>query len=232
MKLSDVFDALASSELNTLSVVEGGVIPPDNYTRVAHAVNRGILRLAVRFVLKKKFLTLQTVAGQGQYYLDSTYTVSSGNPGAYILDSVNDPFNTSDLLEILSITNLKDTEIPLDGSGCLVLTGMNILNFKADTKEDLYTVQYACLPRLIDLNNLTDPDTIDIELPLVYLNALIYFVASVFHSPTLSGLDGARANLDVSYLQKFEAECTLLESKGIDIDADVPTNLFSSRGFI
>ena len=50
--------------------------------------------------------------------------------------------------------------------------------------------------------------------------------------PTLSGLDGTRANTDLSYRQLCEAECRRLDAEGIDIDEAEPTNLFIQRGFI
>lgn len=232
MKLSDVFDSLAGSELNTLSCVKGGVVPVENYKRIALVVNRGIIKLATRFTLKKSYLTLQTKINQSVYVLDSEHTVSSGNANAYIIDSVDDPFNTEDLLEILSITDLKDKEIPLDGSGDVMRTAINTLRFKPGTKEDVYTLVYSALPARIDINDLEDPENITVDLPLAYLNALMYFIASTMHSPTLSGVDGVRASLDMNYHQKYETECQILEARGIDIDEDVATNLFSQRGFI
>ena len=104
-------------------------------------------------------------------------------------------------------------------------------------KEDVYTVTYSALPELIDVTqfvgeDIVDPETVMIDLPLAYMNALIFFVASVFHAPTVSTLDDLRTRQDINYHHKFEAECLLLESKGVDIDEDVPTNLFHQRGFI
>ena len=234
MKLSDILDALGSSELHTLSCVENGEVTPENYARVVTVINRGLVKLATRFALKKAYLKLQTQVGVTTYVLVSENAVSSGNPTAYIMDTLNNPFNTEGLLEVLSIKDTDDCPIALDGSEGLLRTAVNKLCFKEMLESAEYTVMYSELPkRITGVDDTTNPNSVEVDLPLAYLNALIYFIASSFHSPTLSGLDGtARATLDISYHQKYEVECAMLESKGIDIDEDVPTNLFHQRGFI
>ena len=237
IKLSDVIDALANTELSTLSVVVDGEIPPEHYKRIVIALNRATSRLATRLTVKKGFLTLQTRADEQFYSLTTENTVSSGNPNAYIIDTALNPFKTEHLLEILNISTLKDKHLSLDGSDGVVRISVNRLKFAQDMKEDVYTITYSALPELIDVtqfvgNVIVDPETVMIDLPLAYMNALIFFVASVFHAPTVSTLDDLRTRQDINYHHKFEAECLLLESKGVDIDEDVPTNLFHQRGFI
>lgn len=232
MKLSDIFFALASGEISNLSCVLDGEINPSKYQQVITAINRALVNLGTRFTLNKGYLVLQTSSGKSTYVLSPKYAVSV-NPNGYILDT-DTPF-TEPFLEILHITDTATkVKTELDGSGLVTRLAVNTLHFHQDPGDKTYLVHYTTLPALIEigLSNPIDPDAIEVDLPLAYLNALIYFVASTFYAPTLSGMDGVRGNVDMNYRQMYEAECKLLETRGIDIDEAEPTNLFAQRGFI
>lgn len=232
MKLSDIFFALASGEISNLSCVLNGAINPNKYQQVITAINRGLVNLGTRFTLNKGYLVLQTSTGKDTYVLSPQYAVSV-NPNGYILDT-DTPF-TKPFLEVLHITDTAtESRVELDGSGLVTRLAVDTLRFNQDPGNKTYLVHYTTLPDPIstDLNDPVDLDAIEVALPLAYLNALIYFVASTFYAPTLSGMDGVRANMDINYRQMYEAECKLLETKGIDIDEAEPTNLFAQRGFI
>lgn len=233
MKLADIFDSLASGELNTLSCVENGVVNPEHYARVIRGINRGLVKITTRLTLYKDFVILETNPDLSTYVIDDTHTLSSGNPDPYILDTVTNPYQNN-LIEILSLVSSENRRINLDGSDGVVRTALNRLQFKGVVPEGTFVVEYSALPQLVSLDDLDNlnPSMVEVQLPLVCLNALVYFVASLFYSPTLSGMDGVRASLDVNYIQKYEAECLLLETRGIDIDEALPTNLFSQRGFV
>lgn len=232
MKLSDIFFALASGEISNLSCVLDGEINPNKYQQVITAINRALVNLGTRFTLNKGYLVLQTSTGKDTYVLSPKYAVSI-NPNGYILDT-DTPF-TKPFLEMLHITDTStESRVELDGSGLVTKLAVDTLRFNQDPANKTYLVHYTALPDLIDtdLNTPVDLDAIEVDLPLAYLNALIYFVAATFYAPTLSGMDGVRGNMDVNYRQMYEAECRLLETRGIDIDEAEPTNLFAQRGFI
>ncbi len=232
MKLSDIFFALASGEISNLSCVLDGEINPNKYQQVITSINRALVNLGTRFTLNKGYLVLQTRSGMSTYVLSPQYAVSV-NPAGYILDT-DTPF-TKPFLEMLHITDTAtENRVELDGSGLVTRLAVDTLRFHQDPGDKTYLVHYTALPDLIDvdLNDPVDLDAIEVDLPLAYLNALIYFVAATFYAPTLSGMDGVRANMDVNYRQMYETECRLLETKGIDIDESEPTNLFAQRGFI
>lgn len=232
MKLSEIFFALSSGEMSSLNCVEQGQIRPDSYNKVITALNRGLVCLGTRFVLRKDFLVFKTLEGMQTYVIDPEFTESSGNPDAYILD-LDYPF-TGGLLEIISLNHEGGQELALDGSAEVVRTTVKTLRFKQPVEAAVYKLHYSALPYPIALlhDGEVDLESIEVDLPLAYLNALVYFVAAAFYSPTLSGLDSARANQDVNYRQLFEAECRVLESKGLDVDEDLPTDLFRQRGFL
>ena len=232
MKLSDIFFALASGEISNLSCVLDGEINPNKYQQVITAINRALVNLGTRFTLNKGYLVLQTRSGTNTYVMSPEYAVSV-NPNGYILDT--DTAFTEPFLEMLCIVDTATkVKMELDGSGLVTRLAVNTLRFHQDPEDKTYLVHYTALPALIDtdLNDPVDLDAIEVDLPLAYLNALIYFVASTFYAPTLSGMDGVRANMDINYRQMYEAECKLLETRGIDIDEVEPTNLFAQRGFI
>lgn len=232
MKLSEIFFALSSGEMSTLNCVENGEIRPESYNKVISAINRGLTCLGTRFMLRKDVLLFKTIAGMETYVIDPEFTETSGNPDAYILD-MDHPF-IEGLLEITALYQADGTQVALDGSAAVLRTTVKTLRFKQPVEDAVYKLHYSALPYKIEQMNGSgfDPENIEVDLPIAYLNALVYFVASAFYSPSLSGLDGARANQDVNYRQLFEAECRVLESKGLDVDEDLPTDLFSQRGFL
>lgn len=229
MQLSDIFYALSSNELSNLNVVQDGVIASTAYPKVIAAINRGLQYLGSRFKLYKGQFTL-VPNGDSIYYLTPSNAFSSGFSYAY-LDDTQMPFKER-LLEILAVTK-EDLPIALDGSEGLLRVAVDTLAFKEVPTTPL-VITYLALPKPVVFEYDEQDGYVDQEvaLPIVYLNALIYFVASSFYMPTLSGLDGTRANTDLSYRQLCEAECRRLDAEGIDIDEAEPTNLFIQRGFI
>ena len=230
MKLSDIFDALAYGELSGLSVVEDGAISPDKYSMVINSINMGLNALATRFSLRKETLVLKTRPDLRVYNLDHAYTASSGSANAYILDTVSEPFDHR-LLEVLSVKDKDDNEVLGDR---LIKVATDILR-TAESEDAEYTVKYSAMLKPVPNNSQNpnfDASLIEVELPYAYLNALLYFIASRHYSPVLTGLDGTRTSLDMSYYQRYEAACLLLVNQGIDVEEDIEPELFSERGFI
>lgn len=227
MKLSDILDALASGELHTLNCVDNGVVDASQYPRVIRAINRGLLKLGTRFTLKKAFVELHTQAGQ------QAYALREDEVGTTLFDTPAYPFKDNRFKEVIRITD-KDGELcHTDGSYNLVQTSLTTLYFQTAIQHEVLLVHYSKFLDPVQIQTPLDPETIEVDLPLAYLNALIYYVASTFYAPTLGGLDlQQRANVDVNYLNLYEAECTNLTAQGLDVQEDVTTDVFQHRGFV
>lgn len=226
MKLNEILDALASSELANLNFVENGEIIEAKIPKIVGAINLGLTKLYTRFKLKKGFITLSVTPSITSYELSTTNVLSGINTEGYI---TTEGF-TGDLIEILNIKDSLDYNVSFDGSGNAVLLKTNLIKLKtAVEEEDTYTIEYSALPtKLVYIDN-TD---IAVELPDMYLPALLMFIGSRFASPVGISFDANRNSMDINYLQQYEAECQRLEMLGLDVGNDLDTDLFSERGFI
>lgn len=229
MKLSEIFDALATGELSGLNLVRDGEINPAKYRSAVTSINLGLIQLASRFNLRRETLVLKTRSDLRSYELDYAYTLSSGNQNAYVLDSVNEPFDHR-LLEVLKVTDSEGNDA-LDRT-LVKVTPTTLRTIEPD--DATYTVEYSALLKQIPTDWAAPfrQNEIEVELPYNYLTALLYFVASRHYTPTLSNADSNRGTLDMNYLQRYEAECALLVARGVDVDRDDEVSLFTSRGFI
>ena len=225
MKLSEILDSLASSELANLNFVENGDIVEAKIPKIVNAINLGLVKLYTRFKLKKGFVIFRTSANTLEYALTVSNVMTIDNPYGYI----ETPSYSGNLIEILKITSSDGTEVSFDGSSCLVLLKADLIKFLTAPEVAYYTVEYSALPAKVVYTNSTN---IEVELPDVYLHALMLFVASRFASPVGISFDANRNSMDINYLQQYEAECQRLESLGLDVGNELTLNLFSERGFV
>ena len=225
MKLSEILDSLASSELANLNFVDNGDIVEAKIPKIVNAINLGLVKLYTRFKLKKGIITVAITPSVTAYELTAPNVLSNTNPTGYITT----PTYTGDLIEILTVTSSDGTEISFDGSGSLVLLKPNLMKFKTEPTASTYALEYSALPTKVVYTNSTN---IEVELPDVYLHALMLFVASRFASPVGISFDANRNSMDMNYLQQYEAECQRLESLGLDVGNELTLNLFSERGFV
>lgn len=226
MKLDDILDSLASSELANLNFVENGDIVEAKIPKIVGAINLGLTKLYTRFKLKKGFIDVGITPNTLAYELSTANVVSVGNPTGYI---TTEDF-TGDVIEILNIKDSAGCSVSFDGSGVVVLLKTNLFKFKTAPEEvDTFTIEYSALPtKLVYVND----TNIDVELTDMYLPALLMFIGSRFASPVGISFDANRSSMDINYLQQYEAECQRLEMLGLDVGTDLDTDLFSERGFI
>lgn len=90
------------------------------------------------------------------------------------------------------------------------------------------TVEYkATHPPLTeeDINNDSN-----VELPVAYLNALLYFIGSRMLMSIPNQMDGD-INEGTRYTQKYLEEIAMLTQQGVDVDQVYDNDWFNSRGF-
>ena len=226
MLLTEILDSLAGSELANLNcVVDGAVLEP-KIPAIVTAINIGLVKLYTRFQLKKRLLSISVVSTQLVYNLVSANAVSV-DVGGYILDA-DDPF-TDDLIKILTITDSEGADVRFDGFNGVMLLSPKSFRFAEAPEDDTYIIEYVARPAKVVYVNDTD---IEVDLPDAYLPPLLAYIASRFYSPVGIALDSNRSSLDVSYLQRYETECQLLENKGINTGNYLESDNFTQHGFI
>lgn len=226
MLLTEILDSLAGSELANLNCVVDGAVLEAKIPAIVTAINIGLVKLHTRFQLKKRLLSLSVTSDRLVYELDSSNAVSV-NVGGYIQD-VDDPF-TDALIQILTMTTTAGDNIRFDGFNGVVLLNPKTFRFAKAPENDTYVIEYVARPAKV----VYVADTgIEVDLPDAYLPPLLAYVASRFYSPVGIALDSNRSSLDVSYLQRYETECQLLENKGISTGNYLESDNFTQHGFI
>lgn len=226
MLLTEILDSLAGSELANLNCVVDGVVLEAKIPAIVTAINIGLVKLYTRFQLKKRLLSISVVSTQLVYNLVSANAVSV-DVGGYILDA-DDPF-TDDLIKILTITDSEGADVRFDGFNGVMLLSPKSFRFAEAPEDDTYIIEYVARPAKVVYVNDTD---IEVDLPDAYLPPLLAYIASRFYSPVGIALDSNRSSLDVSYLQRYETECQLLENKGINTGNYLESDNFTQHGFI
>ena len=226
MLLTEILDSLAGSELANLNCVVDGAVLEAKIPAIVTAINIGLVKLHTRFQLKKRLLSLSVTSDRLVYELDSSNAVSV-NVGGYIQD-VDDPF-TDDLIQILTMTTTAGDNIRFDGFNGVMLLNPKTFRFAKTPNNNTYVIEYVAHPtKIIYINN----TNIEVDLPDAYLPPLLAYIASRFYSPVGISLDTNRSSLDVSYLQRYETECQLLENRGINTGNYLESDNFTQHGFI
>lgn len=204
MKISQLFEYLASGELGNLNLAEDRVnIKPDKAIVVLRNINRGLKDLHTKFMLRRAFIEVPIVIGNVKYIVDH-----------------------DEMVEILHIyvgnRKLKEHEyIKLDVNSFI----LNIVLGITDSLRVEYKANHRTLTELdISLDT-------EINLPNAYMNALIYFVASNLFTGAVNQLDGD-LNEGAAYRSKYQAEILVLENQGIDVEILDNYNHFNKGGFV
>jgi hypothetical protein len=245
MKLREIFDQLAFSELAQLNGINTatGLIEEKSYDRVLSAISLGLTALHSRFCLKEEELTIQLVPNKTNYIIQNSYAVSSGNVGAYILDSVESPYKNTllkvervqtdiglelslnDDIDIYSIhtPNMNTIKVHVDMTNQLVDLPSYLIT---PTLKVIYRANHFILP--LGFNGY-DPDKVEIDLPYAYVEALLYFVGSRLHNPMGLVNDFNAGN---NYAAKYERACQDIERNNIRVDQDNQNTRIARGGWV
>ena len=107
------------------------------------------------------------------------------------------------------------------------LLNPNTLYVKAD-KPTVITVEYKASHRKLTEEDILEDSEVD--LPLSYLNALLYFIGSRMYVSVVNQLDGD-LNESARYASMYQAELLTLTNQGIDVDHLNNNDWFYERGF-
>lgn len=250
MFLQDVYDALCAAEFQLSSIGDTGDIPAEKKSLVNTVIQAGITDINKYFTIREGELVLQTKVGKNTYELVPENAVSSGNPSAFILDSLDDPFK-GDILQIQRISDSTgrsiwlNTDVPyrvelenafgkypraLKHSGINMLS-YNTLRFAQDHEADSYLVNYKA--KLKPIAKDAEPTTTYLDLPDHYLNALCNYVASRFFNPKGAETIGrGMFHEGNNYWSKYKEDIETLRANMASIASTGETTKFETGGWV
>lgn len=225
MNLRQCFQKLSYTHLSELPIVgEGsGEIPEEHYPKIIARVNEALLALHARFHLQRKKLTLQTFEGLEEYFLDSMHAVSENADPAFIIDSVEKPFQ-NDILMILVIKDKEGCEVPLNDrvADCSWFTTRPDTLLIPNAEEGKqFSIWYSAAPEEITFGpGLSLSDT-RIPLPRILEPALLAYIAG--HIYGNMSMETAMVKSQ-HFLDMYEMECKTVEALNVLNTSITPTN--------
>ena len=104
-------------------------------------------------------------------------------------------------------------------------------NFCAQKLHVTYRAGFRKLKKIED-NGLYAPEQIEVDLPMEYLEPLIYYIASRKFNPNMNGVQQGFHEGN-NYYQRYLAACALLVDQGLDVSAIGDSGMkFRDRGFV
>jgi hypothetical protein len=214
MKVSDALQELCYGELNTHRLADSGAISPENYSRMIHHLNMGLLALYTRFPLLVKELTLQQKSWITVYKLKKEHAVTDPSDEVkYIIDSRFDPF-IGDLIRVEEVSDEVGDVVELNSTDhCKVaLTpSMDTLEIPNPTDTNVLFVTYrAKHPQLVNVDS-------EILLPQHLLGALYAYTGMRVYA---GGTSQEQLTKSAELESKYERICQKMELDGM-VNTDV-----------
>lgn len=231
MQVSEIISGLRFGELRHFNLGESATegVFPIHYPLLISLINRGVQDIYTKVKLSHKELYIQPIVNRTTYRLHPKHAVTNtaSTEAKFIIDSPEEPFK-GNLLRILSAFTECGKEIPLnDHNDCdsLHLVGLDIIQVPDPQAENAITIIYQSgVDQLLENDDLTQ----EVDLPLVYKQALMFFIAGKAHL--------SRAHLDSEikhsdYMSSYENELNRLVAEGYVLSDATSCKRFSLRGF-
>ena len=214
MKVSDALQELCYGELNTHRLADSGAISPENYSRMIHHLNMGLLAMYTRFPLLVKELTLQQKSWITMYELKKEHAVTDPSDEVkYIIDSRFDPF-IGDLIRVEEVSDEVGDVVELNSTDHdkVVLTpSMDTLEIPNPTDTNVLFVTYrAKHPQLVNVDS-------EILLPQHLLGALYAYTGMRVYA---GGTSQEQLTKGAELESKYERICQKMELDGM-VNTDV-----------
>ena len=233
MKLIDLLNELAISELSNLAVAANGVIRDDAIPQIISAANEGLLRLYSKFILSERSVVLQTYKHITNYHLLSRFAKSkagtSNEPYLYILDLSDEPF-ADDVIRISEVYLNHSVKLPMNDvleTAGVYTPQYNIVQYPNPKDNEFLTVIYQAKPKVIKEEDI-DFDLLDV--PWFLLDALKSYIAYKVFSNMNTNDATAKAS---EHFARFEKTCTesYVNGQVVTIEPTACTK-FKSGGWI
>ena len=212
MKLSKIYETLAASEVFTYEMAdEGGDILPRYRRRITTLINSGLSDLYQRFSIKEGVLDLEVTEDVQHYVLsaDVLEVLRMTTPEGKV-------YNLNSVTSSLTPTTGPYGNVSSHSSNpSLCHASYNELFFSQVPHPGVYRIVYKGDATHISLDGIdtADPKTIEIPLPLTYLNALCYFVAAKVYNP--AGAESVARSMfheGNNWRSMYEDECNRLKA--------------------
>lgn len=221
MLLQEIFDQLTYGELSQLSIGggEAGVIKLSNYKRIVPHINLALTALHKRFNIKESNVTF----------------ILQPNGYSYLLQ-VEDIIKIERVLTddgfALGLNDGADKYSCFTPSIKVLNIAADIVDKASDLPEQLKTISVNVVYRANHAYLVVDDVDADtpVDLPYIYLEPLLLFVAARVMAPLGTGqFEGLAGN---TYMAKYEAACQQITDKGLQIDTSSNTDRLYSKGWI
>ena len=211
MKLSKIYETLAASEVFTYELAdEDGDILPKHRRRITTLINSGLSDLYQRFTIKEGVIDLKVTKDKQHYILSDdvleVLRMTTPEGKVYKLNSVTSSLSptTGPYGNVSNVSNLSTCH-----------ASYNELFFSHVPCAGTYRIVYKGDATHISLDNIdtADPKTIEIPLPLTYLNALCYYVAAKVYNP--AGAESVARSMfheGNNWRSMYEDECNRLKA--------------------
>ena len=249
MLLNDIYDQLAYGELRQLVLGSGNIdsdelgLSQENRRRLLPFVRSGLTELHQRFLLRESEFILELVDGKVAYNLAYAFAQSNGDsaePVKYINDSA-ETFEDNLMRVERVYGTYRGEEYPLTlnelrNKAALRTPRYDCLVLPSDTEEapwllettSLRVVYRAGHPPIDTVLANGSPDKVTIYLHSVYLDALVFYIASRVTNPQGAAEGFHDGN---NYAAKFEQAVLQLKQENYDLDEDEGHSKLEDRGF-
>ena len=211
MKLSKIYETLAASEVFTYELAdEDGDILPRHRRRITTLINSGLSDLYQRFSIKEGVVDLVVTKDVQHYILsdDVLEVLRMTTPEGKV-------YNLNSVTSSLSPTTGPYGNVSNISNPSLCHASYNELFFSHVPCAGVYRIVYKGDATHISLDNIdtVDPKTIEVPLPLTYLNALCYYVAAKVYNP--AGAESVARSMfheGNNWRSMYEDECNRLKA--------------------
>ena len=211
MKLSKIYETLAASEVFTYELADDdGDILPRHRRRITTLINSGLSDLHQRFSIKEGVLDLKVTEDKQHYILsdDVLEVLRMTTPEGKV-------YNLNSVTSSLSPTTGPYGNVSNTSNISICHASYNELFFSHVPCAGTYRIVYKGDATHISLDGIdtVDPKTIEIPLPLTYLNALCYYVAAKVYNP--AGAESVARSMfheGNNWRSMYEDECNRLKA--------------------
>lgn len=231
MKLQTVIDHLKTGEFQFTNLGDNDEenVSSNNLPMIVNNINLALIDLYKRFNLSLRELYVQQYAQIQKYKLSSEHAQSNTTSEElkYLIDTDDDPF-TDDILQILEVFNEVGCKLPLnDSNDCnsLFTPKHNVLQIPCPVDENAVVIVYRAAPELLKSTcNLSA----EVDLPITFLEALLYYVAYRLKS---SRPDQESQNEGNNYFAKYNEAIAVIKVEGLYNSTNTSNLKLIARGF-
>lgn len=229
MKLKEFLDMLSDLELSQINFgqknEEGKIEKQDALIRI---INRGVTELHSRFLLSKgeMLLDISNKMGYRVNLKDESYLLS--------------PDDVNRIHKVLQVFNPCGFDVDFnqvnrhscfDGES---ITMINKYTLEFNRCCGVYRIIFQYAPKLLDIKEEYDWEKEEIDLPIEFTNALVYYVTMNLHSINPSKQEYTNAvSPSINYARKYNEELITLKELNVEIDGlGNNTQKFRNSSFI